>query len=115
MFHILTSADTGRTKIREDKMRDHLLQCIKSGHFQEFEKFGSSGITFCKIKKIKIQIFCYYRFPWAWYHSEDKHLDMTCCHLCKEWCPHKFENMPGIVFNEESDIHWDCFSCLNTN
>ena len=55
MFHILTSADTGRTKIREDKMRDQLLQCIRSGH------------------------------------------------------------LPGIVFNEESDIHWDCFSCLNTN
>ena len=33
MFHILTAVDIGRTKIREDKMKDHLLQCIKSGHF----------------------------------------------------------------------------------
>ena len=51
MFHILTGADIGRTKIREDKMRDHLLQCIKSGHFQEFEKSDSSNRVFCKIKK----------------------------------------------------------------
>ena len=53
MFHVSTGADIGRTKIREDKMRDHLLQCIKSGHFQEFEKSNSSNIVFCKIKKIK--------------------------------------------------------------
>ena len=57
MFHILTGADIGRTKIQEDKMRDHLLQCIKSGHFQELEKSDSSNIVFCKIKKIKFQIF----------------------------------------------------------
>ena len=45
MFHILTGAHIGKTKIQEDKMRDHLLQCIKSGHFQEFEKSDSSGIA----------------------------------------------------------------------
>ena len=78
LFHILTGADTGRTKIREDKMRDHLLQCIKSGHFKEFEKSNSSEIVFFKIKKIKIQIFCYCRFPWGWYHSKNKYLDMAC-------------------------------------
>ena len=85
LFHILASADIGRTKIREDKMRDHLLQCIKSGHFKESEKSDSSDIVFCKIKKIKIQIFCYCRFHWAWYHSKNKDLDMACCDSCKEW------------------------------
>ena len=78
LFHILTGADIGRTKIREDKMRDHLLQCIKSGHFKGFEKSASSDIVFCKIKKIKIQIFCYCRFPWAWYHPKNKDLNMAC-------------------------------------
>ena len=115
LFHILTGADIGRTKIREDKMRDHLLQCIKSGHFKEFEKSDSSDIVFCKIKKIKIQIFCYCRFPWAWYHSKNKDLDMACCDSCKEWYHRKCENIPDIVFDEESDIQWDCFSCLNFN
>ena len=115
LFHILTGADIGRTKIREDKMRDHLLQCIKSGHFKEFEKSDSSDIVFCKIKKIKIQIFCYCRFPWAWYHSKNKDLDMACCDSCKEWYHRKCENIPDIVFDEESDIQWDCFSCLNSN
>ena len=74
LFHILAGADIDRTKIRGDKMRDHLLQCIKSGHFKESEKSDSSDIVFCKIKKIKIQIFCCYRFPWAWYHSRKKDL-----------------------------------------
>ena len=91
IFHILTGADIGRTGIRGDKMRDHLLQCIKSGHFQQSEKSDSSSIVFCKIKKIKFQIFCYCRFPWTWYHSKD------------------------IVFDGDSDIHWDCLSCLNSN
>ena len=115
LFHILTSADMGKTKIRVDKMRDHLLQCIKSGHFKESEKSDSSDIVFCKIKKIKIQIFCYCRFPWAWYHSKNKDLDMACCDSCKEWYHRKCENIPDIVFDEESDIQWDCFSCLNFN
>ena len=57
LFHILTGADIGRTKIREDKMKDHLLQCIKSGYFKEFQKSDSGDIVFCKIKKIKIQVF----------------------------------------------------------
>ena len=47
LFHILTGADIGRTKIQEDKMRNHLLQFIKSGHFKEFEKSDSSDIIFC--------------------------------------------------------------------
>ena len=96
-------------------MRDHLLQCIKSGHFKGFEKSDSSEIVFCKIKKIKIQIFCYCRFPWAWYHSKNKDLDMACCDSCKEWYHRKCENIPDIVFDEESDIQWDCFGCLNSN
>ena len=115
LFHILTGADIGRTKIWEDKMRDHLLQCIKSGHFKEFQKSDSSGIVFCKIKKIKIRIFCYCRFHWAWYHSKNKELDMACCDSCKERYHRKYENIPDIVLNEEFDIHWDCFSCLNSN
>ena len=78
LFHILAGADIDRTKIRGDKMRDHLLQCIRSGHFKEFDKSNISDIVFCKIKKIKIQIFCYCRFPWAWYHPENKYLDIAC-------------------------------------
>ena len=50
LFHILTGADIDRTKIQDDKMRDHLLQCIKSGHFKEFDKSNISDIVFCKIK-----------------------------------------------------------------
>ena len=65
MFHISTDADIGSTKIGEDKMNDHLLQCIKSGEIQELEKSNSSDIAFCKIKKIKFQIICYCRFSWA--------------------------------------------------
>lgn len=65
MFHISTDADIGSTKIGEDKMNDHLLQCIKSGEIQELEKSNSSDIVFCKIKKIKFQIICYCRFSWA--------------------------------------------------
>ena len=64
LFHSLTGADIGRIKTWEDKIRDHLLQCIKSGHFKKFKKPGSSDIIFCKIKNIKIQIFRYCRFPW---------------------------------------------------
>ena len=106
LFHILAGADIGRKKFQEYKMRDHLLQYIKS---------EISDIVFCKIKKIKIQIFCYCRFPWAWYHSKNKDLDMACSDSCKEWYHRKCENIPDIVFDEESDIHWDCFSCLNYN
>ena len=106
LFHILAGADIGRKKFQEYKMRDHLLQYIKS---------EISDIVFCKIKKIKIQIFCYCRFPWAWYHSKNKDLDMACCDSCKEWYHRKCENIPDIVFDEESDIQWDCFSCLNSN
>ena len=29
MFHVLTGADIGKTKIQEDKMRDRLLHCIR--------------------------------------------------------------------------------------
>ena len=38
MFHIVIGINIGRTKIWEDKMRHHLLQCIKSRHFQGFEE-----------------------------------------------------------------------------
>ena len=105
MFHILTGADIGRTKIQEDKMRDHLLQCIKSGHFQELEKSDSSNIVFCKIKKIKFQIFCHCRFPRESYHYHDTDQDKACFDSCKE-CHHpKYKNIPDIVFDEESDIN----------
>ena len=50
LFHILTGADIDRTNIQDDKMRYHLLQCIKSGHFKEFDKSNNSDIVFCKIK-----------------------------------------------------------------
>ena len=103
MFHI----STGRTKIREYEMRDHLLPCIKSGHFQKFERSDSSDIVFCKIKEIKFQIFCYCRFTWAWYLSKDKDLDMACCNSCKDWYHRKCENIPDIVFDEEYGIHRD--------
>ena len=85
MFHVLTGADIGQTKIREDKMKDHPLQCIKSGYSQEFEKSDSSDTAFCKIMEIKFQIFCYCRFPWAWYHFKEKDLNIACCNSCKEW------------------------------
>ena len=65
MFHISTEADIGSTKIGEDKMNDHLLQCIKSGEIQELEKSNSNDIVFCKIKIIKFQIICYCRFSWV--------------------------------------------------
>ena len=112
LIHILTGADIGRTKNREDKTRDYLLQCIKSVHFKEFEKSESSDIAFCKIKKIKIQIFCCCRFPWAWYRFKNKYLDTAYCDSCKEWYHRICENIPDFIFNEESDIHWDCFSCF---
>ena len=51
LSHILVGADIVRTKIREDKIKDHLLQYIKSGYFPE--------IVFCKNMKIKFQIFCH--------------------------------------------------------
>ena len=54
LFHILTGADIGRTKIQEDKMRNHLLQFIKSGHFKESEKSDSSDI---KLRKSKFRFF----------------------------------------------------------
>ena len=114
-FHVSTGADIGKKKIQDDEMKDHLLQCIKSGHFQEFEKSGSSDIVSRKIMKIKFQIFCYCRFPWAWYHSKDKDLNMVCCDSCKEWYYRKFENIPDLVFDQEYDINWGCFSCLNSN
>ena len=50
LFHILTGADIDRTNIQDDKMRYHFLQCIKSGHFKEFDKSNNSDIVFCKIK-----------------------------------------------------------------
>ena len=46
---------------------------------------------------------------------QDKDLDMACCNSCKEWYHLKCENIPYIAFNEESDVHWDWFSCLNPN
>ena len=93
MFHILTGADIGRTKIQEDKMIDRLLQRIKSGHFQEFEKSDGSNIVFCKIKKIKFQIFCHCRFPRESYHYNDKNQDEACSDSCKEWYHSKYENI----------------------
>ena len=115
MSHILTDPDIVRTKFRVDKMKDYLLQCIKSGHFQEFEKSDSSDIAFCKIIKIKFQIFCYCRFPWAWYHSKEKDLDVACYDLCKVWYHRKCKICKKLFSIEEPDIHWDCFSCLNSN
>ena len=50
-FHVSTGADIGKKKIQDDEMKDHLLQCIKSGHFQKFEKSGSSDIVSRKIMK----------------------------------------------------------------
>ena len=114
-FHVSTGADNGRKKIQEDEMNDHLLQCIKSGHFQEFEKSDSSDIVSRKIMKIKFHIFCYCRLPWAWYHSKDKDLNMVCCDSCKEWYYRKCENIPDFVFDQEYDINWGCFGCLNSN
>ena len=54
MSHILAGADIVRTKIREDKIKDYLLQYIKSGYFPE--------IVFCKNMKIKFQIFYHWSF-----------------------------------------------------
>ena len=51
MSHILAGADIVRTKIREDKIKDYLLQHIKSGYFPK--------IALCKNMKIKFQIFCH--------------------------------------------------------
>ena len=65
-------------------MRDRLLRCIKSRHFQEIEKSDSSDTVFCKIEKIEFQVFCYCRFSWASYYSKDKDLDIAYCNLCKE-------------------------------
>ena len=83
MFHILTGADIGKTKIQEDKMRDHLLQSSNLDTSKSSKNLTVVAWLFCKIKKIKFHIFCYYRLPWAWYHSKYEDLDIACGDSCK--------------------------------
>ena len=112
MFHILIGTDIGRTKIWEDKVRNYLLPCIKSRHFQEFEKSDSGHIDFCKTEKNKIYIFCYCKFPRSW--------------KTKIWIWHAvIRARNGIIANVKTHqtlfsmksliFIWDCISCLNSN
>ena len=88
-------------------MRDHFCN---ASNLEAFKSSSNSDVVFRKIKII-FQIFCYCRFTWAWCDSKDKDPGLARYDSCKEWYHRKCENIRDIAFDQESDIHWDCFTC----
>ena len=63
-FHLLSGVNINKKRICVDRMRPHLLKCVKSGHFTKFSSSKpDKNAVHCLEKQLNLMYFCSYRFP----------------------------------------------------
>ena len=101
------------SKLRFDvpKMRQHLVECLKSKKMSPFPEMkpGSSDVVLSKRKFYTVELFCSCRMP---YEKPKSEADlMAQCGSCKEWFHQRCEKIALEIF-KASGMNFLCAMCL---
>ncbi|XP_031553855.1 uncharacterized protein LOC116290875 [Actinia tenebrosa] len=112
---LLHGGDPATRTYRNNKLREHLLTCILNGYVTPFPEDQGLRVRRCKERKLQIQLFCTCRMPWDEMDERRKDTQIISCDTCGKWFHCSCEQIPDIVFQEQS--FWQCSvcsSCLKT-
>lgn len=98
---VLNGGDPAQVQYRQDKMRIHLLECMKDGHITIFPKAKQNIEPYADTWENNIAISCPCRRP-------DALSDMVMCESCSKWLHWTCEK---IRTKKQVKGHWVCSQC----
>jgi len=85
-----------------NKMRDHLIKCLKLGTITMFPKI-EKRVRRCSSRKVVVPLYCHCRLPYV------EGNEMVLCGDCNEWYHYKCEKIKRS--HKLKNIDWKCSTC----
>ena len=105
-FDICSGMDPCSVRFDHSKIRQHLAKCLENCHVSRFPILGDRVTIQREANKVELHCSC--RMP---ERDGEKFAECDSCHI---WYHRHCMDIPSEVFDEDSEVHWECKRCVQS-
>ena len=105
-FDICSGMDPCSVRFDQTKIRQHLATCLENCHVSRFPVLGDRVAVQREPKTVELHCSC--RMP---ERDGEKFAECDSCHI---WYHGHCMDIPSDVFDEGSEVHWECKRCVQS-
>ena len=106
-FDICNGIDPCTVRFDHSKIRPHLTTCLENCQLSRFPILGDRVSVQRKPKTVELHCPC--RMP---ERDGERFAEWDSCHV---WYHCHCMDIPGEVFDEDSEVHWECKRCVQSH
>ena len=107
VFDICSGMDPCTVRFDHSKIRSHLATCLENCQVSRFPILGDRESVQREPKTVELHCSC--RMP------EEEGDEMAMCDSCHVWYHRHCMDIPSEVFDEDSEVHWECKRCVQSH